>query len=120
MFTDELVGNGASDPADYAVTHKLDAAPDGVFEEPTPLVGTATDLLAAVHSAVATDNRRKGQLGKHSPLEREGKYANLQSGTSLIKPGDVLPGFGPVTYTNMVQAKFHALELEKERQLRRS
>lgn len=123
LFSEELVGNGAQDPENYAVTHQLEAAPDGVYPEKpvdTPPTAEETQLLEAVHKAVVTDNRRKGQLGKHSPLEREGKYADLETGVSLIKAGDVLPGFGPVTYRNMAQAESHARKLEQDRSSRRS
>ncbi|MBC7581567.1 hypothetical protein H7097_01730 [Aeromicrobium sp.] len=86
----------------------------GVFpDELSALTEDKTPFHEAVHAAVVaeqhTRNRRIGQSGKHSTLDREGTY--LQ-----IKPGDFLPGFGPVKDSNWQAAKSHAQKLEAERQ----
>jgi hypothetical protein len=65
-----------------------------------------------VHEAVVqeqhTRNRRQGNQGKHSPLQRDGNYQQ-------IRLGDFLPGFGPVTERRWEEAKAHARGLEDKR-----
>jgi hypothetical protein len=58
-----------------------------------------------------TRNRRLGNVGKHSPLARDGSYMNP-------RVGDFLPGFGPVKDRNYDEAVRHAQTLEQQRQAR--
>lgn len=66
------------------------------------------ELLAKIVEDQKSRKHRSGQLGKHSPLARDGSYKNL-------RVGDFLPGFGPVTYTNIDAAHSHADVLEDQR-----
>lgn len=82
--------------------------PNGVYHPADNL--TPEDFpTAEISEAVKSDNRRKAQVGKHSPLERGGDYR------SSLKPGDYLPGFGPVTYSNWEEAKSHASFLDTQK-----
>ena len=80
--------------------------------EPTEESAETRHLHEAVHEAVVaeqqTRNRREGNRGKHSPLQRDGSYENIQL-------GDFLPGFGPVTERHWEEAKAHARSLESRR-----
>jgi hypothetical protein len=91
----------------------LEAVPDGVFPEPERPEDFAKkfadeDIARSVHESVVSDRRKAAQIGKHSPLQREGSY-------SSVRPGDVLPGFGVVTYRNLSRAEEHAARLDAER-----
>lgn len=88
---------------------------EGVFPEdmPATLEGAETQHLhEAIHEAVVaeqqTRNRRQGNLGKHSPLQRDGDYTRIQL-------GDYLPGFGAVKERNWEEAKAAARKLEADR-----
>ena len=88
---------------------------EGVFPEDMPATpeGAETQHLhEAIHEAVVaeqqTRNRRQGNLGKHSPLQRDGDYTRIQL-------GDYLPGFGPVKERNWEEAKAAARKLEAAR-----
>jgi hypothetical protein len=68
-------------------------------------------VIAAAHDEARTRRRHQAQLGKHSPLVRDGTYMT-------VKPGDVLPGFGVVTHSNFTDALMHAGRLETKRSQR--
>jgi hypothetical protein len=53
-------------------------------------------------------NRQRAQEGKHSPLKRDGHYGD-------IRPGDVLPGHGPVRDRDWDEATRQADRLEQDR-----
>lgn len=126
LFGVNEISSGVTDPALQSTRIEIvDVGPDGVYQEvddtnseqaqenqPAPVV-------EAIRKAVQTQNRHKGNLGKHSALERSGSYADLETGKSNIQIGDFLPGFGPVTYRNAEAAHKHALKLEKDRQQKR-
>ncbi|MGH7241578.1 MAG: hypothetical protein ACREGB_04745, partial [Candidatus Saccharimonadales bacterium] len=85
----------------------------GVFPEDLPLTEEpARHIHEAIHEAVVaeqqTRNRRDGNRGKHSPLQRDGSYQTIQL-------GDYLPGFGPVTERKWEEAKVYAAQLEAKR-----
>jgi hypothetical protein len=110
LFAEHISG-GATDPALYDPKVELEPIPEGVYQEkstPTPELLADKELIESVHKAVVTQHRRTGQTGKHSPLQREGTY-------TALKPGDYLPGFGPVTDTNFSAAKKRAEQLEQQR-----
>ncbi|CAN5419481.1 hypothetical protein BH09PAT4_BH09PAT4_02570 [soil metagenome] len=84
----------------------------GVYPSELPAEETEMPFTQALHEAAAaeaqTRARRQAQQSKHSPLVRDGTYLTA-------RPGDVLPGFGIVTYKNLESAKGHAKGLEQTR-----
>jgi hypothetical protein len=90
---------------------QLEPTPGGVFPEQATSreLPDGSELAAAVHDAVVQDHRRKAQMGKHSPLQRDGGYEH-------VRPGDVLPGFGVVKPGNLRTAQEFAKELQQKRQ----
>ena len=119
LFGTELVSSGVTDA--LLQTHSTRIVEGEGFPEvpqDVEIEQTAEQVAmsALVKQATKTRHRQQGQTGKHTPLDREGRYADLENGTSLIKAGDFLPGFGPVTYRNMVEAESHAYKLEQQRQ----
>ena len=122
LFSETIVGSGETDPLLYTTSVEFEPVPGGVFHDKTEedtMPQTDPSVVHAVHKAVVSSHRHDAQLGKHSTLEREGKYADLDTGKSVIKAGDVLPGFGPVTYRNMAEAENHAYKLEQDRHNKR-
>ena len=123
LFETHVVPSGVTDPALVGKsTESYEPVPGGVYPEAaTEAESVPEDALAvsALREAVKKDNRHKGQVGKHSPLQRDGAYADLENNTSFVKAGDVLPRFGIVTYSNMTAAEQHARVLEQERRDRR-
>ncbi len=118
----EVVGNGAPDSQDFRLIGRVvGIKPDGFFPDQTPLTTDAAitpeaHLTAEALRARHTANRTRAQLGKHSPLQRDGTY-------TTVLPGDVLPPckeFGRekpliVTERNFPNAKKYASALEKKR-----
>ncbi|HSX53151.1 MAG TPA: hypothetical protein VLF90_02150 [Patescibacteria group bacterium] len=105
LFKD--VRPGTTEPDQIAnQTQHFELTPEGEF--PEAIEPTIPETDPATHSAVVTNRRHRAQLGKHSPLERDGNYSN-------VKVGDVLPGFGPVTHTNRSAAEQYAHKLDSER-----
>ncbi len=90
----------------------LELHPEGVYSEevevPEGMVTAEELAIHAAREAVKTKNRRKGQEDKHSSLKRDGNYEH-------IRPGDVLPGFGPVKDRNWENAIAYARKLEFKR-----
>jgi hypothetical protein len=123
LFETHVVPSGVTDPALVGKsTETYEPVPGGVYPEAEPEAEPApedTVAVSALREAVKKDNRHKGQLGKHSPLQRDGAYADLENNTSFVKAGDVLPRFGIVTYSNIAAAEQHARMLEQERRDRR-
>lgn len=111
LMTVEWVGSGLPDPMDYTVEPTLTVHPEGVFPEPESapesIPGEAI-LPPAVESEIKRRAHSLAQLGKHSPLQRDGTYL-------AVRPGDVLPQFGVVTYSNIDRARAHSRQLEDER-----
>lgn len=117
LFAERIVSGGATDPTMHTTYVELEAVTDGVYPEAKEsaepeLSPEDKTALEGLRKARQTDRRHTAQVGKHSPLEREGGYTN-------IKAGDYLPGFGPVTYTNFAKAQRYADRLEADRQNRR-
>lgn len=117
LFAEHIISTGATDPTMHTTSVELEAVPDGVYPEAKEtaepeLSPEDKTALEGLRKARQTDRRHTAQVGKHSPLERDGSY-------SSIKAGDFLPGFGPVTYTNFADAQRHADRLEADRQNRR-
>lgn len=122
FITAEIKGNGATDPKDFRlIGHIVDVNPEGVFPDQASLTtdGAMTPeahLSAEALKARQTARRRVGQLGKHSPLTRDGTYMT-------VLPGDVLPPSRDfdrekpliVTERNFEQAKRYAALLEGKR-----
>ncbi|HVX24261.1 MAG TPA: hypothetical protein VG992_02890 [Candidatus Saccharimonadales bacterium] len=102
-------GNNSFDPDSYKATARFTEVPDGVFNEPATADPEPTaEEREAARQAEISQRRHAAQVGKHSVLGATGKYES-------ITPGDYLPGFGPVTYTNLGRAEEHAAHLEAER-----
>lgn len=100
---------GALIPVEFARDHPPvigEPVEGGVF----PGVEAEESQIAvdAVQKAEQTRNKRDAQAGKHSVLARDGSYLT-------IRPGDYLPGFGPVMDRNWENAKAYANRLERER-----
>jgi hypothetical protein len=114
LFAEEIVGLGVTDPELQVRETRFEPVDGGIFPEATASYEApgGEALARSVHDAVVTDHRRKAQTGKHSPLQRDGTY-------EAVRPGDVLPQFGVVTYRNFDQAKAHARVLEAERRSKR-
>lgn len=124
LFETHVIPSGVTDPMLRGKsTETYEAVPEGVYpgahEPETEAAQEDTVAVKALHEAVVHDRRRKSQVGKHSPLQRDGAYADLENGTSFVKPGDVLPHFGIVTHSNRPAAEQHARRLEQERRDRR-
>jgi hypothetical protein len=110
-----IVGNGLPDAGAYearklgTITLGETFPAEEVANEPAVATMDAPEVVAAIASAVATENRSRAQRGQHSPLQRDGTYLT-------VRVGDVLPhGFGPVTHRNLAQAREVAQQLEKRR-----
>ncbi|HSX47103.1 MAG TPA: hypothetical protein VLF87_03905 [Patescibacteria group bacterium] len=120
LFGTEVVRSGVTDPAlDETDVHIVEGV--GYPEPPQEIaVPDVPDdaTMASVKEAAKTKRRHDGQLGKHSVLEREGRYADLETGETLIKAGDFLKGFGQVTYSNLALAREYAENMERQRQQR--
>ena len=109
LFETHIATGGATDPELLSETATYEPQPDGFYPETTEQSSREdTEVSEQAKEAVKRTNRHRGQLGKHSPLERNGSYEDVQV-------GDYLPGFGPVTYTNFSDALLHAESLEKQR-----
>lgn len=117
LFEAHVIPSGATDPALAGSRVEFEPAPDGYYPENAPETTAAPETVAieGLHEAVVADRRRKAQTGKHSPLQRDGAYADLENNTSFVKAGDVLPEFGIVTYSNLAAAEQHARYLEQKR-----
>ena len=120
LFTTEVtaITVGAADPdtQKHAYIVHLEPVEEGVYEtkilpavtESKPPTPQDVAFMRGVHESVVTHHRRQAQVGKHSPMTRDGNYSSIRS-------GDFLPGFGPVTHRNIAEAEKHAQELEKQR-----
>lgn len=112
LFGVVLEPSGLPEPGEQNLTARVtEVYPEGHFPEPEEAEGVITPESHAAevaHAAEVTRNRREGNRGKHSPLERDGSW--LQ-----IRPGDFLPDFGPVKDRNWENAKAFAARLEKKR-----
>ncbi len=107
----QAVRPGTTEPdqlSDQAEHYKV--APEGTFPDVAQTIVPEVD--PATHRAAVTARRHTGQLGKHSPLERTGSYSDD------LRVGDVLPGFGPVTYANRNAAEQYAQNLDNQRSTR--
>jgi len=116
LFNEEIIVGGATDPELYSTATEFTPAPEGVYPETTETIqdpeGEAVVEAVRQAAAIIKNNRHVAQVGKHSPLERDGSYENIQA-------GDFLKDFGPVTYRNFEDAKRHAAQLEQQRRSRR-
>lgn len=114
LFETHIIPSGVTDPEFAQNKIELEPAPEGFYAEKTEPIDEITveedeTAAAALHKAVVKDNQHKAQVGKHSPLERSGSY---EKG---LKVGDYLPGFGPVKYRNIDDARRYAAGLDAER-----
>ena len=117
LFAVELESSGTTDPnTPRMVTAHFTEAEGGLFPEvveQAPVVDlNQSAITATVRAEVAQRNRRRAQLGKHSPLQREDEAGGDYT---RVKVGDYLPDFGPVTYNNYTDAQMYAHTLEKKR-----
>lgn len=114
LFEVLLENTGTTDPGTpRTITAHFVTHAEGIFtemDEPTPSVIDLDQptVTAVVHAEVAKRKRHQAQLGKHSPLQRDGTYLS-------VRPGDVLPDFGIVTLRNRLEAQAHAEQLEAKR-----
>ncbi len=118
LFDVEVVGNGSTDPGNFAVKNNfVMPGEEASIEHPEerPPAPEEIAVAAAVRSAVVTQHHRDAQVGKHSPLARTGNYADD------VQPGDFLPGgFGVVTGKNLDAARTHARALDAARTHKRT
>ncbi len=112
LFSERTVSSAETDPLLQSASYEYQPVPEGVYEDTDKAdvipIESDPNLVNAVKEAVKTQHRRSAQIGKHSPLERDGSYLNVQV-------GDFLPNFGPVTYRNFERAEEYARELEQQR-----
>lgn len=73
---------------------------------------TVTEAGVATDGVQKVRNRSTEQAGRHSPLQRTGNYADA-------RPGDFLPGFGAVTYSNLEEARQFGTKLDGQRRVPR-
>jgi hypothetical protein len=117
----EVVHTGSTDPSTPQRIGKIvGVSAEGFFpDEVTPSDGAVTPEVAAeaeTAEQTKTANRRRAQVGKHSPLQRDGTYLTLL-------PGDVLPPNAELGVENPVivkdsnfeRAKLYARRLERLR-----
>ncbi len=111
LFSEQVVHSGETDPEFQTTSYTYEASPEGIYPSESQIaeaVAEDPDFVKNVKEAVKTQHRRAAQTGRHSPLERDGSYLNVQV-------GDYLPDFGPVTYRNFPRAEEHARSLEADR-----
>ncbi|QQS18870.1 hypothetical protein IPL68_02310 [Candidatus Saccharibacteria bacterium] len=115
----EMLGNGGTDPQSFGLIGRIigvepdgffpDQAPPSTDEAITPEAHLTTTALKEQHTA----KRRRAQIGKHSPLQRDGTYMTLMLG-DVLPPNENLGREKPliVKEGNYADAKRYAAALE--------
>lgn len=122
LIAAEMVGNGATDSKDFRrVGQIIGVNPEGFFpDETSPTIEDAITpeehLSTEGLKAQMTANRRRAQVGKHSPLQRDGTYLTLMIG-DVLPPDKTLGRERPliVRERDFEYAKRYAAALEKQR-----
>ena len=117
----EVSGSGLTDPENHRrIAKVVGIRPEGVLPQEAEVGEGMVTPEAAATSALAeatkTEHRRRAQLGKHSPLQRDGSYLAIRLGDVL--PPDESLGRGErliVKERNYEDAKRYAAKLESKR-----